>query len=369
MSDAFSRGASTLPGRYYTDEGIFRGEMERFFCQSWICAGRATAIPEIGHYFLRDVAGESIIVVRVSAEAVRAYFNVCRHRGTRLCIAEQGRVSGRFQCQYHGWTYGLDGTLLGAPHMNVPGFARQDYPLHQVAAELWDGHIFLHVDPPSKSLAKQLSNLPEKFRNWRMDELQLYRRVTYDVKANWKLLIQNYSECLHCPLLHPTLNRLTEYLGADNEPPAETYIGGSMGFRGGAESMSLSGRRVADYLPLLTDEERAKVCYYASYPNLLLSLHPDYMMTHTLWPKAVNRTQIICEWHFHPLELERPDFDGGDAVEFWDRTNREDWHIVEMSQAGIQSRAYSPGPYSERESLLHAFDNFILQREREQRGV
>ena len=102
------------------------------------------------------------------------------------------------------------------------------------------------------------------------------------------------------------------------------------------------------------------VCYYTIYPNLLLSLHPDYMMTHTLWPKQVDRTVVICEWHFHPEEMAKPDFQAEDAITFWDQTNREDWAISELAQAGISSRAYTPGPYSPREKLLHAFDRAVL---------
>ncbi|MBV9249176.1 MAG: hypothetical protein JO227_08045, partial [Acetobacteraceae bacterium] len=159
-------------------------------------------------------------------------------------------------------------------------------------------------------------------------------------------------------------NRLTDYLGADNEAPSGNYIGGSMGFRGTVETMSTDGIRHRDYLPGLTRDLRQQVCYYAILPNLLLSLHPDYMMVHTLWPEAVDKTKIICEWYFHPREIAKPDFIGDDAVEFWDKTNREDWEIVELSHAGIQSRAYTPGPYSSREELLHAFDQIVLERER-----
>ena len=195
-----------------------------------------------------------------------------------------------------------------------------------------------------------------------MGDLRLNKRIVYDVKANWKLIIQNYNECLHCPLLHPALNRLTDYLGADNEPPAPTYIGGAMGFRSGIETMSVDGKKRRDYLPALTNDQREKVCYYAIYPNFLLSLHPDYMMTHTLWPKAVDRTGIVCEFHFHPSEMAKPDCQVNDAIDFWDLTNREDWAIVELSQAGIQSRAYTPGPYSSREELLHLFDQTIVSR-------
>jgi Rieske 2Fe-2S family protein len=137
-----------------------------------------------------------------------------------------------------------------------------------------------------------------------------------------------------------------------------------MGFRGSAETMSLDGKRRRDYLPGLGEGERTKVCYFSIYPNLLLSLHPDYMMTHTLWPRAVDRTELVCEWYFHPDELAKADFSGDDAIEFWDITNREDWHIVELSQAGIQSRAYVPGPYSAREELLSAFDEIVIERNR-----
>ena len=105
-----------------------------------------------------------------------------------------------------------------------------------------------------------------------------------------------------------------------------------MGFRDGAETMSIDGVRRRDYLPGLSEDQRKMVCYYTIYPNLLLSLHPDYMMTHTLWPKAVDRTEIVCEWHFHPEEMAKPDFQADDAIDFWDQTNREDWGISELSQ-------------------------------------
>ena len=171
--------------------------------------------------------------------------------------------------------------------MDDAGFRREDYPLHSIQTGLWDGHLFLHMGNAPEPLSTQLGDLPEKFAPWRMQDLRLRKRIVYDVKANWKLIVLNFNECLHCPLVHPLLNRLTDYAGADNEPPATNYrIGGTMGFRDGAETMSVDGKRRRDYLPGLSEQDRAKVCYYAIYPNLLLSLHPDYMMLHTLWPKA-----------------------------------------------------------------------------------
>ncbi len=352
----------TLPGSYYCDPNVFRAEIERFYFQGWVCAGRAGFIPNAGDYFLREIAGESIIIVRDADSSVRAFYNVCRHRGTRMCVASEGNFAGRIQCPYHGWTYGLDGRLLGAPHMDVPGFCRDEYPLNEVQVEAWEGHLFVRLwtrDLSRVSLVNRLADLSAKFAPWRMAELQLHKRISYTVKANWKLVVLNYSECLHCPFLHPALNRLTDYLGADNEAAPGVYLGGSMGFRGDSETMSIDGKRRRGYLPGLNEDERRKVCYYYIYPNLMLSLHPDYMMVHTLWPEAVDRTTILCEWYFHSSELTKPGFAADDVIDFWDTTNKEDWRIVELSQLGIQSRSYRPGPYSRREELLHEFDRHI----------
>jgi glycine betaine catabolism A len=349
----------TLPARYFTNASVFQAEMERFYFGGWICAGRADRVANAGDYFLCDIAGESVIVTRDLNGSIRAFFNVCRHRGTRMCTATEGALSGRIRCPYHGWTYALDGTLIGAPHMDQPGFSRAEYSLHALRVETWEGHIFLHAGRGEDTVSDRLEPLTRKFASWRMKELRLFKRTVYDVRANWKLIVLNYNECLHCPVLHPALNRLTDYLGADNEPASSAYIGGAMGFCNGVETMSVDGVRRREYLPGLAEDERKVVNYYAIYPNLLLSLHPDYMMTHILWPKAPDRTEIVCEWHFHPHEIARPDFVAADAIDFWEATNREDWSICELSQAGISSRAYTPGPYSRREELLHAFDLLI----------
>jgi len=358
---AANTAVTTLPARYYLDPELFRRELESFYFGRWIAAGREEEIPQPGDYFLREICGESVIVVRSAPNSIRAYYNVCRHRGTRLCEEATGHFAKRIQCPYHGWTYGLDGSLIGAPHMDPACFNREDYPLNTVAVELWDGHVFLNLSSDARPLAEQLGALPAKFAPWNMAELKLGKRIVYEVRANWKLVVANFNECLHCPILHPALDRLTDYLGADNEAPNPNYIGGAMGFRGGMETMSMDGQRRRAYLPRLDAQQRAQVSYYAIYPNFLLSLHPDYMMTHTLWPRAIGQTRIVCEFHFHPDEMVKPDFQREDAVEFWDTTNREDWRIVEASQAGIQSRAYTPGPYSAREELLSAFDREVVK--------
>ena len=355
----------TLPARYYTDPLVFREEMERFFFGMWVCAGRSEQIPQPGDYFLSAIAGESVIVTRDSGGMLRAFYNVCRHRGTRMCREATGKFAARIQCPYHGWTYGLDGRLHGAPQMEEGGFRKADYPLHGVRVDEWDGHTFLNLSVDAQPLAEQLADLPEKFAAWKMRDLRMYKRVEYEVKANWKLIVLNYNECLHCPILHPLLSRITDYMSGDNDTPQASYIGGAMEFRGGAQTMSMDGQRRREYLPGLSGAQCKQVLYYAIYPNLFLSLHPDYVMVHRLWPQAPDRTQVISEWYFHPTEMAKPGFTADDAVEFWDATNKEDWGISELSQLGISSRAYVPGPYSPREGLPKAFDWMILERERD----
>jgi Rieske 2Fe-2S family protein len=193
-----------------------------------------------------------------------------------------------------------------------------------------------------------------------MGDLRIGHRIVYDVRANWKLVVQNYNECLHCPNLHPALNKLSHYLSGENEPLQETYMGGRMDLRPGVATLSVDGTCPRAFLPGLSAEDVRRVYYYAIFPNMLLSLHPDYMLVHTLWPIAPDRTINICEWHFHPDALAQPGFDASDAIDFWDLTNRQDWHVCELSQAGISSRAYTPGPYSNREDLLYAFDRLIV---------
>lgn len=353
--------ARTLPAAYYVDPAYFAREMERLFARMWLCAGRTEQIDVPGRFFLREVLGEPVIITSSAAARINAFYNVCRHRGTRLCTDLTGTFAGRIQCPYHAWTYSLDGDLLGAPHMEeVPQFSKGDFPLHRLAADQWDGHIFIHLDPHAPPLLQQLGELPAKFRSWQMQTLRLGRRITYEIKANWKLVVQNYNECLHCPNLHPALNKLSHYLSGENEPCSPTYMGGRMDLRPGAATMSIDGSCRRQPLPGLSRQDQRRVYYYAVFPNLLLSLHPDYMMTHTLWPIAPDRTMAICEWHFQPEELARAGFDPADAVDFWDLTNRQDWQVCELSQAGISSRAYQPGPYSNREDLLFAFDRMIV---------
>ena len=353
----------TLPSRYYTDPAVFALERERFFAEMWVAAARVEDLAAPGAFVLREIAGESLILTRDDDGTFRGFYNVCRHRGTRLCTEASGRLAGRIQCPYHAWTYDLGGRLIAAPHMEgTPGFCREEIALTSVAVDVWDGHVFACLHPSPPPLKAQIGALAGKFANWGMFELRRAYRVVYDVKANWKLIVQNYSECLHCPVIHPALQKLSHYMTGDNDPATPTWLGGRMELRPGIGTMTRDGQLRRRPLPRLDAAEQRHVYFYALLPNLLLSLHPDYVMTHLLWPKSCDRTEVWCEWHFHPREFQHPGFDPADAIDFWDDTNREDWRVSELSQAGIGSRAYRPGFFSPREGLLWDFDRLVLER-------
>ena len=348
----------TLPRAYYTSEAIYGEERERIFAQRWVCAGRSASLAEPGDYFLAEVAGESLVVVRGADRAVRAFYNVCRHRGTRVCEESAGRFPGSIQCPYHAWTYGLDGRLLGAPHMaDAAWFDKAEYPLHAATAAEWEGFVFLSLAERPPALAEVMAPLAGKFAAWGLPALRPVQRVEYDVRANWKLFFQNFSECYHCPRIHPELIRLSDYRSGANDLVEGPILGGYMSIEREGGSLTLSGAAACPQPLALAAEDRMRVYYYSIFPNLFLTVLPDYAMWHTLEPLACDRTRITCEWLFAPGA---PGAGAKDAVAFWDVTNRQDWHVCELAQQGISSRAYKPGPYATQESLLAAFDRELL---------
>jgi len=354
--------ARTLPREYYTSPGILADEMERIFARRWLCVGRADRIPNPGDYFLQEVGRESIIVFRDRSGGFRGYYNVCRHRGTRLCEEHTGRFSETIQCPYHAWTYALDGRLIGAPStQDLPGFNKSDYPLFPVGVEMWEGFLFINLGEKPERFEQASQALIGRFSRFNLPNLAVARTIEYDVRANWKLLFQNYSECYHCGPVHPALTKLTPPTSGENDLTEGAFTGGFMTINRGHESLTMSGQACGVVVGDLPEEDMNRVYYYAIFPNLLLSLHPDYVMFHTLWPKGTDRTQIFCSWLFHPATLSDSTFNPDDGVEFWDMTNRQDWHICEQSQLGVESRAYVPGPYSTRESLSVQFDREVLR--------
>ncbi len=362
-TETFAPGAMTLPQRHFVSPDVFTEEQKKIFARNWLLVGHANQLAAAGDYFLQKVAGESLIITRDQQGAAHAFYNVCRHRGSRLCEKASGRQRV-IQCPYHAWTYALDGRLTGAPHMQeVKGFDVAGYSLGEARLETWEGFLFVNLDEHATPLAEVFAPLLGKFSHWNLPQLRSARRIVYDVAANWKLIFQNYSECYHCPGVHPMLSQVSPSDSAENDLCEGPFLGGFMKIAKGA-SLTMSGNACARPVGDIAAEDHARVFYYSIFPNMLLSLHPDYVMVHQIWPQSAGRSLVVCDWLFHPeaARVSDPGYNPEDAIEFWDVTNKQDWHVCELSQQGIGSRAYRPGPYSARESIPAAWDREYLRR-------
>ncbi|MDX2214925.1 MAG: aromatic ring-hydroxylating dioxygenase subunit alpha [Oculatellaceae cyanobacterium bins.114] len=361
-TDTFQQGSKTLAGHYYTSESIFAEEVERIFCDRWFCVGRAEELPEPGDYVIRHVGRESLILVRDRHGEVKAFYNVCRHRGVRLCSESRGHVSGTIRCPYHAWGYALTGELVSAPFMNeVEGFDADDYALHSVAIATWEGFLLVNLSEHPEPFEEAFAPLIDRFSQWKIPTLRRGDRIEYSLQTNWKILAHNYSECYHCPTVHPALVKMSPAGTSANDLYKGAFVGGPMAIAPTYTSLSTSGKRTLPVVGEVSGDNLQRAYYYFIFPNLLLSLQPDFVMAHRLEPQAPNQTNVICEWLFAPEAVAQPDFDPSDIVQFWDGVNREDWQLCESMQLGVSSRSYVPGPYSAQESLLPEIDRAVLR--------
>lgn len=356
------QGQRTLPASAYLSPETWAAELRQVWTARWLCVGRETDLPAAGSYLLRELGAESLIIVRDQKGEVHAHFNVCRHRGTRLCEEQRGKLNHSIQCPYHAWTYALDGRLMGVPDLEtLEGFKKEEHALHSAAVARWEGFLFVNLAAEPEPFEEAFAPLLGKWSAWNLPHLIPLAHLDYDVAANWKLVMENYSECYHCSPLHPSLVKLSPSNSGGNDLREGAFLGGFMDVTQPGGSLTTSGRACGLPVGPLAPADLQRVYYYTLFPNVLLSLHHDYVMVHTLWPQGPGRTRIECEWLFHPDTAKTPGFSPQEGVRFWDQVNRQDWHVSELTQLGVASSRYAPGPYSAREAMSAAFDREYLR--------
>jgi Rieske 2Fe-2S family protein len=363
----------TLPSSWYYSDVTFALEKERIFCREWLCAAREEQVPKPGDHLVLDIAGESILIVRNRQGVLRAFYNVCRHRGSRLCRPDQGPqtgaavqggvIAGRsILCPYHQWAYDLDGHLIAAPHLaDVPGFDKSGISLHPVGVECWGGFIFVHLTPSeAQPFAEQLGAIATRIQRYPLTELRIAHTITYAVAANWKAICENYNECYHCGGVHPELCAVV---------PAFREAGGAgldwtrgVPHRPGAYTFTRIGTTTRRAFPTLNQDERERHKGELLYPNLFVSLACDHAAVFILQPRGAERTDIVCHFLFEPHEIAKPDFDPSDAVDFWDVVNRQDWAICESVQQGMHSRVHHHGYYAPMEDFSLDIRRYVTER-------
>lgn len=344
-----------LPREAYVDPAVFEWEQRNIF-SGWHCVGHAADLDGVGAQRAVGSGANGILLVRGDDGAVRAFANVCRHRGHELLACGASIKRRGVVCPYHAWSYKLNGELR-----NAPGFDRLDsfdpagFGLTELRLVDWHGWLFVDPSGEDGDFADHVAGSEEIVSPYRPEDLMVVARHSYELATNWKVIVENYQECYHCPSIHPELSRISPPTSGENIEMPGNWMGGWMSMIDEAETMSLSGRSGGVAIKGLSEQELRSVMYLVGFPNLLVSLHPDYIMTHTMTPLSVDRTHVECAWAFPREAAERPGFDPSYAVDFWDLTNRQDWAACESVQRGLSSPHAQPGPLALEEDGVYQF--------------
>jgi phenylpropionate dioxygenase-like ring-hydroxylating dioxygenase large terminal subunit len=376
------RPGYALPGAVYQGEVIYREEMRRIFLKSWLYVGHVSQIPARGDYFLFEMAGESVIVVRESDEVVNALMNVCRHRGSRICDAAAGHEA-RLTCRYHGWSYGLDGSLRAAAH-TPEGFDKARWGLKRLELRIFAGMIFVNFDPKPVSFDSIANDLAAPLAPYALDRARVAHRQNYPIASNWKLAVENYCECYHCAPAHPEYSvghgraigneasapllaevmARAEQSGLTNLEVRKSWLdSGQLGTERGFEKYPLlrghlTGSREGEPVAPLLGSIRA-------YDGGAIDLHLgpmtfglaycDHVVLYRFTPRGLRNTDCEITWLVNENAIEGRDYDRGKLTWLWDVTTIADKQIIERNQAGVDSRYYEPGPLSPMEHFTGRF--------------
>jgi Rieske 2Fe-2S family protein len=345
---------STLPGHYYTDPAIFGLEQSQVFENMWFGAVRSSDLPTPGSFKKVQVGRESVLVVRSRDGQLRAFLNICRHRGAQICTEDSGAVKRAFQCPYHAWTYDLEGKLIAAPNLTkMPDIDRVEYGLVPVALREWLGYawVCLAKEPPSfeaevmGAIVERLGSV-EALEHYELDSLSVGRRITYDVKANWKLIIENFMECYHC---------------ADGYA-AQFFVGHGAEFGDDVKGFTVDGSEGFGRLPGVDEDHDRRYYAITIRPTVFVNLVPDHVIFHRMFPVSADRTIVECDW-LYSHEVVESGKDVTRSVELFHRVNEQDFAACERTQPAMSSRAYANGGVLvPSEHHIGAFHEWLTQR-------
>jgi Rieske 2Fe-2S family protein len=356
-----------LPSAWYHDAEQYRRELDAFWLRGWLYACRADELAP-RDYRVIEVGDQSLLLTRDLAGELRAFHNVCRHRGSELCSQAQGRFRGpTIVCPYHGWTYSLEGALLGMPHqLPGAGFRREDHSLYPVAVEAWAGFVFVNpIGAAAPPLAEALGSIPADLAGWPLGELRVGERTRTNVACNWKVFWENFSECFHCPGVHPELSRLVPayrkgLLDEADDPDAAPADAARPGLAAGALTWTLDGQTRLPHFPGLSPEQRgAGQTFGVMAPGFFVVAHVDYARAVRVLARGPEQTQLQVEWLFDPEVLARPDFDLEHATALGRLVVEQDASICERNQRGLRSRRHAQGVVVPQEYGVFAFHEWL----------
>lgn len=372
---------------FYQDESIYREEIERIFMRIWLYAGHISEIPRVGDWFLYEIDKESVIIIRSAKDRVSALINVCRHRGSRVCVDPSGH-GRRLTCRYHGWTYDADGKLIAAAHLDKD-VDQSELGLKTIACELIGGMIYVNFDDNPAPLEEAQQELGACLEPFDLGNAKVAHRQSYPMDGNWKLAVENYCECYHCGPAHPEYSRGHSIADPANETE-EAYaamhkkalacgmgnveldrkyddapgFGAGYGFASypmvrSHVTGSKDGQPVAPLLGSLTD-------YFGGCTDIEVGpitfglIYPDYVVIYAFKPLGPQRADCDITWLVRGDAIEGVDYDKDKVTWLWDVTTQADKRIIERNAEGVASRFYEPGPLSSMEDYSWAFLSWYL---------
>lgn len=381
------RPGYSMDARFYSSDAVYRRDLEAVFYRHWIYAGHVSELPENGSYLLAEPGEESVIVVRDGAGEVRAFANVCRHRGARICTSAKGKVRA-FVCPYHAWAYELNGSLRSRRSMRED-FDPAGYGLKPVRCEVFQGLIFINLDADAPPLADNLDGTADAFRIYGLENTRVACQETFPVAANWKLAVENFMECYHCAPAHPEYSQCHAMKApAENEALRPGMLSEAAGL--GYETASLdnsfpSGKgqvqyyyqRNALYAPCVTGSRDGRPVapllgripeYGGGVADIMLGpvsygiFYPDHVVLYRFLPRGVGQTDMEVIWLVGAGAQEGRDYDLEKLTWMWRVTTEEDKEIILLNQQGVNSRFYEPGPLSEMEDYTVEFNRWYIEQ-------
>jgi Rieske 2Fe-2S family protein len=382
---ASRRPGWSLPQPFYTDEGVLRLDMEKIWRRYWLYVGHTSQITQPGDYFTYTLGSDSLLIIRDDSGQINALFNVCRHRGSLLCSEASGQVK-KLVCPYHQWVYERDGALSSAKQM-PDDFDKSQFGLHRAHVQVLEGLIFICLAANPPDFAPTARDYLAHLRPYELERTKVCFSKRYEVKANWKLITENFRECYHCPVGHPEYCRIVfgqglpqtisrgehvaermqhyQRLGLETADvqftPDIWYHCSRYPFAPGFTTQSLDGQPVAPLLGRLTDRD-AGIFAIVQYPNFWLEASSDHVWIMRMTPLSATASEIALSWLVREEAVEGVDYQVERVRGFWSTTGEQDWKLCEDNQAGILSSRYEPGPYAPEESEVEKFVLWYLKQ-------
>jgi Rieske 2Fe-2S family protein len=365
---------TTLPSAWYFDPAHYQRELENIWYREWVCAGRQEEWARSGDFKVVELGSQSLILTLTKSGVLRGFHNTCRHRGSALCEGEQGRFPhGRIVCPYHAWTYNTDGQLIATPkRLPCEDFSPGDYSLYEVSVETWGGFVFVNLDrQPRESLQDFLGEEARLVGNWPLAELVSVCRESHLLQCNWKIFWENYSECYHCPGLHPELCRVvpvySDALIARADAPGwvapDRHDKGEPILARGMTTWSADGTTDLPTFPGLTDaEQQAGMTFATFHPTMYLVTHNDYVRSVRMLPRGPECTELIIDWMVSPQVRDLPGLDIETLTSFGRLVVTQDARACELNQRGLHSRRHVSGVLVPQEHGVWSFHQWVRER-------